>query len=96
MRCGPSIALLPILDVPVGPKRPLWLVGAILGPVTPPEMGSTTVIWVGYPAQLMIPDAPNALVVTTSGQHSHSSMFWVSFGLLAKGGVLCLDLKPYR
>ena len=48
----------------------------------PLEMGSKTVIWVGYPAQLMIPDGLRSLVVTTTGLDSHSSMFWVIFGLL--------------
>ena len=40
-------------------------------------MGSKTVIWVGYPAQLMLPDGARSLVVTTTGLDSHSSMFWV-------------------
>jgi hypothetical protein len=48
----------------------------------PPEMGSKTVIWVRHPAQLKIPYGPRSLVVTTSGLDSHSSMFWVFFGLL--------------
>ena len=48
----------------------------------PPEMGSKTVIWVGFPAQLMIPDGARSLVVTATGLHLHSSMFWVIFGLL--------------
>ena len=45
-------------------------------------MGSKTAIWVGYPAQLMVPDGLKSLVVTRSGLESHSSMFWVFFGLL--------------
>ena len=39
MRFGPPITLLPVFGVAVGPKRPVWLVGAILGPVTPPRNG---------------------------------------------------------
>ncbi len=48
----------------------------------PPKMVSKTVIWVGYPAQLMVPDGARSLVVTMSGHDSHSSMFWVFFRLL--------------
>ncbi len=48
----------------------------------PPEMGSKAVIWVGYPAQLMVPYGSRSLVVNLSGLDSHSSMFWVFFRLL--------------
>ncbi len=81
MRFGPPIPLLRVLGVDVGPERPLWLVGAILG-LLPPKMGSKTVIRVGYPAQLMFPDGPRSLVVTRRRHHSHSFIFWVFFGLL--------------
>ena len=59
------------------------LAGRVLfGDLLPHKMGLKTVIWAGYPAQLMVPDGPRSLVVTTSGFDSHSSMFWVFFGLL--------------
>ena len=35
VRFVPLIGLLRVLGVAVGPRRPVWLVGAILGPVTP-------------------------------------------------------------
>ena len=35
MRFVVLIGLLRVLGVAVGPRRPVWLVGAILGPVTP-------------------------------------------------------------
>ena len=56
-----------------------WLLLWVLLPL---EMGSKTVIQIGYPAQIMLPDGSRSLVVNTTGLHWHSSMFWVFFGLL--------------
>ena len=82
MRFGPPIPLLHVLGVPVGLKRPLWLVGAILGPATP-EMGSNTSITIVYPAQLMLPDDHGSLVVTSICLQSHAHMVILSLWVMA-------------
>ena len=61
-----------------------------------PKMGSKTVIRVGYPAQLMLPDGPRSLVVTKIGLYSLCSMFWVFFRAPSSAiMVLCRDLKLF-
>ena len=73
--------------------------GAILGPVTPPGIGSNTSITIVYPAQLMVPDNHGSLVVTSVCLQSVALMVVVSLWVMAwqlhiKGGVLCSDMLP--